>query len=170
MRPPVTVDKLTDANLPPLPSRPPTIDRSLHGKLAEDEMSTNPLGLDPLPMDSEHPLYHNDDDNDRSKSSTHPTLSDENRQSVHNIHNDSDEDDNDVFVEHSFADAHASLPADCQFTFLYLSSEDSPCDDPSLGIDHDVSLPDSSSTRQGTTHISATAYEVLRSTGDVRRK
>ena len=34
-------------------------------------------------------------------------------------------------VEHSFTDAHASLPADCPFTFLYLSSEDSTRDDPS---------------------------------------
>ena len=85
-------------------------------------------------------------------------------------HSDNDEDD-DVIIEHSFVDAHASLPADCPFTFLYLSSEDSTRDDASLGIDdHDVSSPDSSSTRQGTTHVSVIADEVLRSTGEVRRK
>ena len=69
-------------------------------------------------------------------------------------------------MEYSLADAHSSLPADCPFTFLYLSSEDSTRDDPS----HDDSLPDAPSTRQGTTHVSVTADEVLRSTGDTRRK
>ena len=53
---------------------------------------------------------------------------------------------------------------------LYLSSEDSTREDPSHDTDQDLSLPDSSSTRQGTTHVSVTADEVLRSTGDVRRK
>ena len=81
-----------------------------------------------------------------------------------------DEDDDDVSVEHSFADAHASLPADCPFTFLYLYSEDSTRDDPSHDIEQDNSLPDAPPTGQGTTHIPVTADEVLRSTGDVRRK
>ena len=39
-----------------------------------------------------------------------------------------------------------------------------------MTLHQDLSLPDSSSTRQGTTHVSVTADEVLRSTGDVRRK
>ena len=71
-------------------------------------------------------------------------------------------------MEYSLADAHSSLPADCPFTFLYLSSEDSTREDPSHDADQDLSLPDSSSTRQGTTHVSVLADEVLRSTGDTR--
>ena len=38
------------------------------------------------------------------------------------VNNDNlnDEDDDDVIVEHSFVDAHASLPADCPFTLPIL--------------------------------------------------
>ena len=41
-------------------------------------MSRNPLNLGLLPLDSDHPLPDNND-NDRSKSSTHPILSDGSR-------------------------------------------------------------------------------------------
>ena len=73
---------------------------------------------------------------DRSKeSSTHPTLSHDNRRDKDDINNDNlNDEDDDVIVEYSLADAHSSLPADCPFTFLYLSSEDSTPDDPS----HDI--------------------------------
>ena len=62
--------------LPPLPSRPSTVDTSLHDKVAENEMSSNPLDLDPLPLDTDQPLR-DDDDNDRAKCWTHPTLTDD---------------------------------------------------------------------------------------------
>ena len=170
--PAIKIDELTDADpLPPLPSRPSAFDRSLHDKVAEEEMSTNPLDLDPLPVDQ--PLHNHDSNDDRSKdSSTHPTLPDDNRRDKNDINNDNlnDEDDDDVIVEYSLADAHSSLPADCPFTFLYLSSEDSTRDDPSHDIGPDDSLPDAPSTRQGTSHVPVTADEVLRSTGDTRRK
>ena len=170
--PAIKIDELTDADpLPPLPFRPSTFDRSLHDKVAEEEMSRNPLDLDPSPVD--RPLYNHDSKDDRSReSSTHPTLPDDNRRDKDDINNDNlnDEDDDDVIVEYSLADAHSSLPADCPFTFLCLSSGDSTRDDPSHDTDQDASLPDSSSTRQGTTHVSVTADEVLRSRGDVRRK
>ena len=106
------------------------------------------------------------------RSSTHPTLPDDNRRDKDDINNDNlnDEDEDDVIVEYSLADAHSSLPADCPFFFLYLSSEDSTREDPSHDTAHDASLPESSSTRQGTTHVSVTADEVLRSSGEVRRK
>ena len=170
--PAINIDELTGTDpLPPLPSRPSTFDRSLHDRVAEEEMTRNPLDLDPLPVD--RPLHHHDSTDDRSKdSSTHPTLPDDNRRDKDDINNDNlnDEDDDDVIVEYSLADAHSSLPADCPFTFLYLSSEDSTRDDPSHDTEHDLSLPDAPSTRQGTTHVSVTADEVLRSTGDTRRK
>ena len=133
----------------------------MHDKVAEEETSRNPLDLDPLPVD--RPLYSHDSNDDRSKeSSTHQTLTDDNRREKDDMNNDhlNDEDDDDNIVDHSLVDARASLLADCPFTFLYLSSEDSTRDDASLCIDHDVSLPDFSPTRQGTTHTA----------GDVRRK
>ena len=167
-----SIDELTGADpVPPLPSRPSTFDRSLHDKVVEEEMTRNPLDLDPLPVDP--PLHNHDSQDDKSRdSSTHPTLSHDNRRDKDDINNDNlnDEDDDDVIVECSLAVAHSSLPADCPLTFLYLSSEDSTREDPSHDIDQDASLPDSSSTRQGTTHVSVTADEVLRSSGEVRRK
>ena len=89
------------------------------------------MDLDPLLVDQ--PLHNHDSNDDRSKdSSTHPTLPDDNRRDKDDIDNDNlnDEDDNDVIVEYSLADAHSSLLAHCPFTFLYLSSEDSTRDDP----------------------------------------
>ena len=143
----------------------------MQDRMIEEEMTRNPLDLDPVPVNQ--PLHTHDSTDDRSRdSSTHPTLPDDNRRDKDDINNDNlnDEDDDDVIVEYSLADAHSSLPADCPFTFLYLSSEDSTCDDPSHDTEHDDSLPDAPSTRQGTTHVSVTADEVLRSTGDTRRK
>ena len=170
--PAMNVDELSGTDpLPPLPSQPTTFDRPMQDRMVEEEMTRNPLDLDPLPVD--RPLHHHDSTDDRSKdSSTHPTLPDDNRRDKDDINNDNlnDEDDDDVIVEYSLADAHSSLPADCPFAFLYLSSEDSTRDDPSHDIEHDDSLPDAPSTRQGTTHVSVTADEVLRSTGDTRRK
>ena len=83
------------------------------------------------------------------------SLSHDNRRDKDDINNDNldDEDDDDDIVEYSLADAHPSLPADCPFTFLYLSSEDSTREDLSHDADQGLSLPDSSSTRQGTTHV-----------------
>ena len=71
----MNVDELTGTDpLPPLPSRPSSFDRSLHDKVAEEEMSRNRLDLDPLPVNQ--PLRNHDSTDDRSKdSSTHPTLS-----------------------------------------------------------------------------------------------
>ena len=47
--PAIRIDELTGADpLPPLPSRPSTFDRSLYDKVAEEEVSRNPLDLDPL--------------------------------------------------------------------------------------------------------------------------
>ena len=170
--PAINIDELTGADpLPPLPSQPLSFDRSLHDTAVEEEMSRKPLDLDPLPVD--RPLYKHDSDNDRSKEiSTHPTLSHDNRRGRDDMNNDNlnDEDDDDVTVEYSLADAHSSLLADCLFTFLYLSSEDSTRDDASHDIGPDDSLPDAPSTRQGTSHVPVTAGEVLRSTGDTRRK
>ena len=170
--PAIKIDELTDADpLPPLPSRPSTVNRPMQDRMVEEEMTRNPLDLDPLLVDQ--PLHNHDSGGDRSKeNSTHPTLTDDSRREKDDMNNDNlnDEDDDDVIVEYSLADAHSSLPADCPFTFLYLSSEDSTREDPSHHTDQDLSLPDSSSTRQGTTHVSVTADEVLRSTGDVRRK
>ena len=165
--PAMNVDELTGTDpLPPSPSRPTIFDRPMQDRMVEEEMTRNPLDLDPLPVN--RPLHHHDSTDDRSKdSSTYPTLPDDNRRDKDDINNDNlnDEDDDDVIVEYSLADAHSSLPADCPFTFLYLSSEDSTREDPSHDTDQDLSLPDSSSTRQGTTHVSVTADEVLRSTG-----
>ena len=170
--PAIDIDELMDVDpLPPLPSRPSTFDRSLHDSVVEEEMSRNPSDLDPLPVD--RPLYNHDSNDDRAKeSSTHPTLPDDNRWDKGDMNNDNlnDEDDDDVIVEHSFVDAHASLLADCPFTFLYLSSEDSTRDDPSHDAEEDNSLLDAPPTRQETTNILLTADEILRSTGDVRRK
>ena len=86
--PAIKIDELTDADpLPPLPSRPSVFDRSLHDRVAEEEMSRSPLDLDPLPVD--RPLHHHDSTDDRSKdSSTHPTLSHDNRRDKDDIHND----------------------------------------------------------------------------------
>ena len=106
-----------------------------------------------IPLPVNQPLYNHDSKDDRSKeSSTHPTLANDNQRDKDDIHNDNDDDD-DVIVEHSLADAHSSLRAGCPFTFLYLSSEDSTREDPSHHTEHDASLTDSSSTRQGTTHV-----------------
>ena len=53
----------------------------LHDKVAEEEMSRNPLDLDPLPVDQ--PLCNHDSNDDRSKeSSTHPTLSDDSKEKM----------------------------------------------------------------------------------------
>ena len=145
--PAIKIDELTGADpLPPLPSRPSVFDRSLHERVAEEEMSRNPLDLDALPVDQ--PLHHHDSTEDRSKdSSTHPTLCHDNRRDKDDINNDNlNDEDDDVIVEYSLADAHSSLPADCPFIFLYLSSEDSTRDDPSHDTEHDDSLPDAPST------------------------
>ena len=59
--------------LPPLPSRPTTFDRPMQDRMVEEEMTRNPLDLDPLPVD--RPLHTHDSTDDRSRdSSTHPTL------------------------------------------------------------------------------------------------
>ena len=52
---------------------------------------------------------------------------------------DMEKDDDDVIIEHSLADAHACLPANCPFTFLYLSSEDSTSEDPSHDTEQEPS-------------------------------
>ena len=70
---------------------------------------------------------------------------------------------------HSLTLIHLYLPT-VHSLFFYLSSEDSTCNYPSHDTEQDNSLPDASSTRQGTSHVPVTADEVLRSTGDVRRK
>ena len=139
--PAIKIDELNGADpLPPLPSQPSAFDRSLHDKVAEAEMSRNPLDLDLLSVDQ--PLHHHDSNDDWSKdSSTHPTLSHDNRRDKDDINNDNlDDQDDDVIVEYSLADAHSSLPADCPFTFLYLSSEDSTREDPSHDADQSRSL------------------------------
>ena len=169
--PAIKIDEFTGTDtLPPWPSRPTIFDRSMQDRMVEEEMTGNPLDLDPFPVD--RPLYNHDSGEDRSKeTSTHPTPDDD-RQDKDDINHDNlkDEDDDNVIVEHSLADAHSSLSADCPFTFLYLSSEDSTREDPSHDADQDLSLRDSSSTRQGATHVSVTAVEVLRSSGNARRK
>ena len=70
--PAVNIDEFTGADpLPPLPSRPSSFDGSLHDKAAKDEMSGNPVNLDPSPVDRS--LYNHDSNDDRSKeSSTRP--------------------------------------------------------------------------------------------------
>ena len=86
--------------------------------------------------------------------------------------NDDDEDDDDVIIEYSLAEADSILPADCPFpfTFLYLSSEDSTRGDAIDEIIQDSTLPDSTPTRQGTTNVSVTAEQILRSDGLERKK
>ena len=105
------MDELTDADpLPALLSRPSTFDRPMQNKIVEEEMSKSPLDFDPLPLDTYHPLR-DDNDNDRSKSSTRPTLSDDSRRGKNDMNNDNlnDEDDDGIIVEYSLADAHSSL-------------------------------------------------------------
>ena len=55
-------------------------------------------------------------------------------------------------------------------SLFFTYPEDSPHDDPSHDTEQDNPLPDAPPTRQGTTPIPVTADEVLRSTGEVRRK
>ena len=169
--PAINIDELTGPDpLPPLASRPTIFDRPMQDRMVEEETTRNPLDLDPLPVD--RPLYNHDSGDDRSKeNSTHPTLPDDDRRDKDGFNNDNlnDEDDDDVIVEYSLADAHSSLFADCPFSFLYLSSEDSTRDDPSHDTEQDNSLP-MLLHKAGNYSHSVAADEVLRSTGDVRRK
>ena len=158
--PAVNIDDLGGPS--PLPS---SFDKPLHDKNLEDQLRENPLDLDPLPLDSTHPTHRHDSDNDRSRGSTDLSPTDDNQQG-----RDEDDFDDDALVEYSLSDAQSSLPADCPFTFLYLSSEDSSRDEPLDELNDNISLPNTSSTRQGTSHVPVTAEEVLRSTGDTRRK
>ena len=154
--PAINIDEVTDADpLPPLPFRPSTCDRSLHDKIAEEDMSKNPKDVvDPLPVD--RPLYNHDSIDDRSRRALLIQLL------LMTI----------VEAKTTWAmtipNAHASLSADCPFTFLYLSSEDSTRGNPSHDAEQDNSLPDASSTGQGTSHMPVIADEVLSSIGDVR--
>ena len=62
-----------------------------------------------------------------------------------------------------------ALPEDSPFTFLYLSSEDSPRDDALEDLtSSDPSLDDLK--KQGVTHIPVTAEQVLQSDGEERWK
>ena len=90
------------------------------------------------------------------------------------MNNDSlnDEDDDDVIIEHSFVDAHASLLACCPFTLISYPVRTL------FVMIHHVTLIKTSlylmpmplTTRPGASHIPVTADEVLRSFGDVRRR
>ena len=62
-----------------------------------------------------------------------------------------------------------TLPSDCPFTFLYLSSQDSIKDDNLDDLEQLNSLPDGS-RKQATTHIPVTAEQVLQSDGEERFK
>ena len=77
------------------------------------------------------------------------------------------DDDDDVIVEYSLSEACSSLPADCPFTFLYLSSEDSTRNEPIDEMTQDNALP---SSRQGISHIPVTAQQVLETEGEDRLK
>ena len=131
-------------------------------------MSKDPLDLDPLPSDSPPQLHDNDAHNDKSDD----FAKDQERSRTYNDRQEEkndDSDDDDVLLEFSLSEVHSSLPAECPFTFLHLSSEDSTKDD---AVDEDVqdcSLPNAPSTKQGTSHVPFTAEEVLRSNGQERK-
>ena len=75
--PAINIDEFTGTDpLPPLPSRPTTFDRPMQDRMVEEEMTRNPLDLDPLLVD--RPLHHHDSTDDRSRDSSHPTLPDDN--------------------------------------------------------------------------------------------
>ena len=52
-----------------------------------------------------------------------------------------DSDDDDVILEFSLSEVHSSLPAECPFTFLYLSSEDSTKDEQSMRMSKTALCP-----------------------------
>ena len=129
-------------------------------RLLEDRMAKNPLDLDPLPSDfPQQPLdddTHNDKSNDFAK--------DQERNDRREEKSD-DSDDDDVILEFSLSEVYSSLPAECPFTFLCLSSADSTKPET---VDEDVqdsSLPTAISTKQGASHIPFIADEELRSNG-----
>ena len=71
---------------------------------------------------SDRPLYNHDSGDDRSKeSSTHPTLSHDNRRDKDDIDHDNlnDEDDDDVIVEYSLMHIHLYLPIVHSLFFTY---------------------------------------------------
>ena len=134
----------------------------------DDKLSKDPLDLDPLPLDSPPQLHDNDAHNDKSDDFS----KDQERSRTYNDRQkeeNDDSDDDDVLLEFSFSEVYSSLPDECPFTFLCLSSEDSTKDET---VDEDVqdsSLPTAPSTKQGTSHIPFTADEVLRSNSQERR-
>ena len=159
----VNIDELAGPD--PLPS---SFDKPLRDPYFDDKLSKDPLDLDPLPSDSPPQLHDNDAHNDKSDD----FAKDQERSRTYNDRQEEkndDSDDDDVLLEFSLSEVHSSLPAECPFTFLSLSSEDSTKDDT---VDEDVqdcSLPTAPSTKQGTSHIPFTADEVLRSNGQERR-
>ena len=157
--PAVNIDEFAGPD--PLPS---SFDKLVQDKSTEDRMSKDPLDLDPLPSGSLHPTLRNDAHDDKSDD----LAKDQEKNDRHEDTTNDDSDDDDVILEFSLSEVHSSLPAECPFTFLYLSSEDSTKDDTVDEDVHDSSLPNAPSTRQGTSHIPFTADEVLRSTGQER--
>ena len=161
--PAVNIDELAGPD--PLPS---SFDKPLRDPYFDDKLSKDPLDLDPLPSDSPPQLHDNDAHNDKSDD----FAKDQERSRTYNDRQEEendDSDDDDVLLEFSLSEVYSSLPDECPFTFLYLSSEDSTKDD---AVDEDVqdcSLPNAPSTKQGTSHVPFTAEEVLRSNGQERK-
>ena len=156
----MNIDQLAGPD--PLPS---SFDRLLRDPYFDDKLSKEPLDLDPLPSDSLHPTLRNDAHDDKSDD----LAKDQEKNDRHEDTTNDDSDDDDVLLEFSLSEVYSSLPDECPFTFLYLSSKDSTKDDT---VDEDVqdnSLPNAPSTKQGTSHIPFTADEVLRSDGQERK-
>ena len=156
--PAVNIDELAGPD--PLPS---SFDKPLRDPYFDDKLSKDPLDLDPLPSDSPPQLHDNDAHNDKSDD----FAKDQERSRTCNDRQEEendDSDDDDVLLEFSLSEVYYSLPDECLFTFLYLSSEDSTKDDT---VDEDVqdcSLPNAPSTKQGTSHVPFTAEEYLGAT------
>ena len=141
--PAVNIDELAGPD--PLPS---SFDKPLRDPYFDDKLSKDPRDHDPLPSDSPPQLHDNDAHNDKSDD----FAKDQERNDRHEDTKNDDSDDDDVILEFFLSEVHSSLPAECPFTFLYLSSEDSTKDDT---VDEDVqdcSLPTAPSTKQGTSH------------------
>ena len=157
--PAVNIDELAGPD--PLPS---SFDRPLQDKHLEDKLSKDPLDLDPLPSGSIQPTLCNDTHNDESDD----LAKDQERSDRHEDTTIDDSDDDDVILEFSLSEVYSSLPVDCPFTFLYLSSQDLTRDELIDDTLEDSSLPNAPTTRQGTSRVPFTAEEVLRSNGQER--
>ena len=146
--PAINIDEFAGPD--PLPS---SFDKLVQDKSTEDRMSKDPLDLDPLPSDSLHPTLRNDAHDDKSDD----LAKDQEKNDRHEDTTNDDSDDDDVILEFSLSEVHSSLPAECPFTFLYLSSEDSTKDETVDEDIQDCSLPNAPSTQQGTSHVPFTA-------------